>query len=307
MALLFRTFVWLIASVGVGITTQPPSHPQDASATLEYHELLFADFVVRGTIADCNMEYVPVREVYPQSRFTEDGFAKVLRVTMAVDEVLKGWSDEHRLEFVVTDPVNLRSLPVGQEVVVGLKEEANWLGPRTLRLNSADGFFRREEDGWYAYGHWTRGRRHTLVDIKSQLEAVSIPALVRDAEAIFTGMVIDTSSNDSTSADGMPMRMVTISIETEDVFKGHVASHVDITAISRGLYWPPWRWTMPKVVVGDRYCVFKATSQGVEYALGGMNGFYKVVGDTLIYDNTVVTSLKVSDVARMARRAMKEE
>jgi len=183
-----------------------------------------------------------------------------------------------------------------------------WLDGEMLRLRTEEGLYVYDGTNWVAHGPILGGREYTIEQIEYQLKAVSMPQLTRSADAVFIGTVTGVSSADYLSPKREFAEVATLSFSVETILKGFPGKDVEVSMIGRGMFWPSWRGKMPQHVnVGERYFVFLSTDDGVTFALGGINGFYQVVKDSLFYDNRLKLPIDTAKVADMVRRTLEDE
>jgi hypothetical protein len=281
----------------------------DVTPTQEFYELLFSDVVVRGTVISAETVTLPAPEVFPEyvGRMPSNSYADVLEVTLNVAEVMKGNESRNQIVVATKSPRDFPALGPGQEVIVGVYEDPDWLGGEVLRFKSEEGLFVRDGETWVSFGAVHNGRAYTLDAIEEQLTSVSMDQLSRSADVIFIGTVEQLSSRKYESPKREFAELATIDFHVERTLKGSLGAEVQVSMVKRGMYWPAWRWKMPdEMKSGDRYFVFLAKGDERIYVVGGVNGCYRVVDDRLIYDNRRTIPLRLSEAKRLVQRAVEQ-
>jgi len=301
------TLVCIAAVVSASSSSTQNAAP--LASTREFYEILFSDLVVRGTVLSMDTELLPFEDVFPEyAGRSHNGFAEVHKITLDVTERMKGDGEIERLVFAATSPARIPRLNAGQQVIVGLQQVPKWLDGEMLRLRTEEGLYVYDGTNWVAHGPILGGREYTIEQIEYQLKAVSMPQLTRSADAVFIGTVTGVSSADYLSPKREFAEVATLSFSVETILKGFPGKDVEVSMIGRGMFWPSWRGKMPQHVnVGERYFVFLSTDDGVTFALGGINGFYQVVKDSLFYDNRLKLPIDTAKVADMVRRTLEDE
>jgi hypothetical protein len=279
--------LWIVLTVtappgaGTPSAMQRPPHP-----IFDYKYLLFADLVIRGEVLDAHADLVPWREAENDSDIVRT-FIKAFFVTVAVEEVMKGYEDADTLTFTVTDPEDPPWVGPEARIVAGLWATCAVPG-YTYELKSG-GIYGFYQGSWMTLKPAAVGRRHALRELRDKIAAVSLDSLSQSADAVFLGAVEDVEKSEFwDESQGIYGRVWKISLAVDTRVFGEVPDTVTITGVMAGNYLPEWRYEMPKrILPGDTFCVFAKEIDGVVIALGGMNGFLRVDGGRLLYDSRV--------------------
>jgi hypothetical protein len=274
----------------------------------DYGCLLFADLVVQGTVVETKVEMVPIEEL---RKNVPPGFAgrygRVSKVVLKVVDVLKGYESFERLAFVFHESVRAPSLrKTGTDVIVGLVWNEKLLGG-SYELKLAEGLYAFNGETWVSQGEVKGGREHSLAELRAKLDSVSMEHLSKEASTVLIGTVV--SINDSIyRGDGREYGLIrNIKLRVDRVIEGTATKEITVTSVVDGTYWPNWRYQMPRgISVGNRYYVFAGDDEEIVYVLGGVNGFFRVDEDRLLYNNRFLVPQRETEFSAKVRQYRKE-
>jgi hypothetical protein len=206
--------------------------------------------------------------------------------------------------MVHRDPVEVRAVfSPGSEMLICV-----YYHPR-LKMYYQTGYqsrYFRGTDGWLSGP--TPVDEHVFPDLalRELIQETAIETVATNAELVVEGVIESVITSKANGPDGSSGQLVTLLLNVEAVKKGHlVANPIKIVAITRGIYWPEWRRTVPKsYAVGQRWlCFLRLNDQGW-YPFAGSDGLFQVVDDKLVYAERVEyweSKLRVEKVIESVR------
>jgi len=253
---------------------------------------------------------VPAPEVVPDCdpRFS-GAFIQVTEVRIRVDEVLRGAYDQSDLAFVIQEAVHIPQLLKDEhQIIVGLRRSDDFMGGQ-YQMQSNEGLYVYNGQLWESCGDVTRGRAHTLKEIRSIIETTTPEYLCQHADAIVTGTVEWVSEEKELWSDRRQLAMVRqIRFRVKSVLKGSVPQDFEMDVITRGNYWPSWRSVVPsKISPGETWYMMIQRRGGRYAVVGGLNGFLRIDNDKLIYDNRREMGFTKRDLDTLAQSVKEGE
>jgi hypothetical protein len=270
----------------------------------DYYEWLFSNLVVRGIVMYVEERLVPLPELVEDCDPRLSGyFGKVTDVTMRVDEVLRGVYSERELTFVVEAAVYMPPCKPGTtQAVVGLRQSEHFMNGR-YQMQSNEGLYLYNGELWESHGEVKGGRTHTIDEIRSIIQTTTPEYLCQHADVIVTATVNSLSAETELWSERGELALVRqVRFEVNSVLKGSAPQELAIDMITRGLYWPSWRTVVPsKINPGETwYLILQRLGEGYTL-MGGLNGFLRIDGDRLVYDNRRATTYTKSELDVLAR------
>jgi len=253
----------------------------------DYAPFLFGDLVVHGHVVKFEDEIVPLEQIrkYVPSAF-KGKYGRVLRVTIAVQDMLKGFEENAEVSFVARAWVEVPKLrSVGSDVIVALQWNETLFGG-TYELSSSEALYAYNGSTFVLQGGVLRGRELSLEELHGKIKTVGLDNVTRASTAVFIGTVegiSDSTYGANERDEGGRIRRIVFHVD--EIVEGQLEDTVVVSSVLLGPYWPDWRYEMPtKVTLGEQYYVFVKTEDGVTYVPGGVNGMFLVRGDELLYD-----------------------
>lgn len=313
LTLNFATLVVLILSAMVlmtgadGVTSEVLPWPDNP--VQDYAPFLFGDLVVHGRVSAFKEERVPMNQLRKYTIPSDAGvYGAVSRVTIDVNEVMKGVSELHHVTFVMRAWVRADVLRrLGTEVVVALRWNPTLLGG-TYELPLAEGLYAFDGQTFVSQGEVKGGRRHSLRELKGKIETVRLDSVAREADGVFVGTVESMSdSNRYADENGQFGTIRRTVFRVDDVVFGEFPNYVTVTSVVYGTYWPQWRTMMPRrIAVGQQYYVLIRRAGDIIYVPGGVNGIFRIEGENLLYDNYFKLPLTRREFAKKVLQLKRE-
>ena len=237
---------------------------------------------------------------------SKDNYIKLTKVDLSVAGVLKAYDNPDSLTFYFRQWVRApRLLRKDANVVVGVYWNEDFL-EGNYEIHATEGIYIQDGEEWVSQGEVKGGRRHTLAKLREIIDSVDIEHISKEADAVFIGRVL--AVKDSIYRGKLPEygSLREIRLRVERPVEGTAPNEVTVMTVAKGTYWPDWQYIMPKhIAVGDVYYVFFKEDEGISYVLGGVNGFYKIAGDQLLYNDQIVVPFNEAELSARVREIKK--
>ncbi|HET6349002.1 MAG TPA: hypothetical protein VFH88_07965 [Candidatus Krumholzibacteria bacterium] len=265
----------------------------------------YCDLVVKGQVTDVTVEVKPRRQAMPMvPGGNDDSGVDVATTTLAVDEVMRGNTQQDSIRFVSFVGASLfkKNYSVGQELIVGLNWGKDVLGG-SYWLFSEHGRFIHEENGWVNQGD---GRVLTdLTELQKRLSDVSPESVLNQCELAVVGAVDSMKAKTIYGPDKSDAVQWSIFLRDSRSIRGAtVPSEIAIRQITSGNYWPDWRDPAPlrsMIEPGTRYCFFLKKIEDGYAPVRGINGMFEVRDDSLYFAGRTPIDITIDDIKRASK------
>lgn len=257
---------------------------------LDYYDLLYSDIVIIGVIENIDFKLAPIEEVIGEvpTPFKYDKI-RLGAIRIRVNEVLKGrYETPYLVVLVEWDRSDLRrNYDVGDTTIISAYWRAGLLGG-SYAVASDNGRFIKRNNMWFHQAMRSRPKALTREQIRAILEPTRINNIILNAELIVVGKISGLEASTIRGPAKEKGILNKVIMQIDEVHKGNFSGkEVEISMIIGGPYWPAWRQKVPRIRVGEEYYVFLRKGPIGFYPFAGINGFFKLVDDKLIYDNRV--------------------
>jgi len=279
--LIFMSFATLVGVVDLSWSVEAVllGYPRHA-------HLLYDDLVVSGTVQAVKTELMPARVFRPTLGPNYDGsFAQVYRVTVRIDEVMRGTCDEPTLDIIAEEGRVIENLFATGQQVIAATVYRPWMMGGSHELISDAGYYVKSNSKWIS-----RGVAYEFNEVRGAINSVSVESLASTADAVVTGVVETVRQYDWRSEKNELAVIQVIELRVLETKRGaNVPDVVTIETIIKGSYWPEWRGIMPKEIKGgDNLYLFLEKHDETYRVVGGANGCLKVTAQGIIYNDTVL-------------------
>lgn len=313
-----RVILMLVVAMALLSNGDRPAVSVNGSVTVEpggqrlpgYCSLFSDDIVVRGVIEAVDTMTVPyaswAQKVPAVMRTRGEPLIEIVKVTMSLDEVMRGEAAGQSFEFTLAlrDHDLEHNYALGDTVIVSCVYW-EWRLGGSYSIRSDCGRFIRRGDVWV---NQERYGEFTLDEIRQMLrEETDVRYFAKEADVIAV-VRMGSLRPDSTfyGPKGSSCQVGIMSAPIEQVLKGTVeGDKMTFRVGGSGNYWPTWRRSTTKLH-GGRWIVFLKRGPVGLYPMGGANGMLKIQGEKLLRNNRVeypytlkaVESLVAEEVGR---------
>jgi hypothetical protein len=273
----------------------------------DYAPLWYSDRIVRGPVVSTSYDRVSLSDLWndsPEVRATRlpNDTIPVVRVAIRVDEVLRGPALPLGQEYAFLAWDMQGIFPIGLEMVVCLYQHPVL---KAYHQASAYGRYVRKRKNWVSEDT-PRGRRSfSDADMRGKIASMDLHHVATEAELVFEGDIDSVAWSDFVAPDSTSAALVTLDFRVRSVHKGaHAGEAIQVKALGEGMYLPEWRKHIPpSLEAGQRWICFLRKNEIGWYPFAGTNGWFRVSGDSLIYDERVRFWHSPQEVREAARRA----
>ena len=276
------------------------------------------DYVIEGTV-----EALEKVQVEPDDFFPGLGGRKklpVVKATFRVSRVLIGELDREQITVVGFDwyrsgrSAYVFDLEVGKRYILGLlyTDKGSFNAGGNFTMGNNDSRFLIEGDSWRRKVWAGNPRAGRLADLYRAIDGVkklrSIEHLAGEADVIVRGAAEEITDTDEESRTGEKMRVRTITVDVRRIYKGNIEKEgFEFSFLRSVSYYPSWWKAIPKINEGEEWIVLlKWIPEIGYYPFAGRNGMFKIEGDRLIRNNSVVLPMKSDEMERTIERAVAE-
>jgi hypothetical protein len=241
-------------------------------------------------IVEAVPETVELKSIYESDWGIRHGGDTDLKLTFAfirmrIEKVMKGLYHEDHIT-IVSHPFLAEYVTVGTPVIVCAYFNKHYENGCYF-IRNMYGYLAKTGDTWIRQADRKVITRDAIDRI---VEQTSPTSLTKAADLVVVGPIQDIVITEETDSIGRPAQFTKWDLRVEQLLKGDIkGDHVEFVMMTGGLNVPDWRTSIPRHVNrGQTYIVFLKKADVGYIPFGGVNGFLRLKGDSVVLDDSVV-------------------